>query len=191
MADPDASEELVRGALSANTVIDISSSPALWGGFMRGTDAIVMTVGASDLERAMDEAHAHDLVQAHLIETLCSIGRGHIDFYFLPLRTSLAESQLSGALIALEEARQEGHVRFTGIAVQHPSAAMGILQFHDAFEAVLLEQPSSPVRLLAQSRRMAIVTRRTEEPPAGEASLIKVSTREEVDRAMGAQAAAR
>jgi aryl-alcohol dehydrogenase-like predicted oxidoreductase len=170
-------------------VIDISSSPALWGGFMRGTDATLMTVGASDLERAMDEAHAHDLVQAHLIETLCSIGREHVDFYFLPVRASLAESQLSGALIALEEARQEGHVRFTGIAVQDPTAAMGILQFHDAFEAVLLEQPSSPVRLLAQSRRMAIVTRTTEEPPAGEASLIMVSTSEEVELAMGLRAA--
>lgn len=190
-AVPGSSEALVEAALAARTVIDISSSPALWGGQMRGTDATIMGIGKVDLSAAMGEPHAHDLVQAHLIETLCGIGRDYLDFYFLSVGSPLKESQISGALIALEAARQEGHVRFVGIAATDASASMGVWQLHDAFEALLIPGgvSSGPLRLMAKSRRVAIVTRNGE-PRLGEAALVSVATPEEVERAMLVQAAA-
>lgn len=152
---------------------------------MRGTGAVLMAVGASDLECAVDEQHAHDLVQAHLIEILCAIGREHIDFYFLPIRKALQEFQISGALIALEACRQEGNVRFAGIEGLNPSASLGILQFHDAFEALIVRRdtPSAPAKLLAKSRRMSIITRTDElnfEPEDGQAALISVSSQNDI-----------
>lgn len=158
---------------------------------MRGTEATVMGISNVDLALAMDEPHAHDLVQAHLIETLCSLGREYLDFYFLSISSPLKESQISGALIALESARQESHIRFSGLSAVEASAAMGVWQFHDAFEAVLISegQGSGPLRLMAKSRRAAIVTRNGE-ARLGEAALISVSTPEEIDRAMRVQAAA-
>lgn len=189
---PGSAEHLVHAALESDTVIDISSSPALWGGFMRGTDATLMSVCGADLSLAMDEPHTHDLVQAHLIESLCGIGREHLDFYFLPVKTALKESQISGALIALEAARQEGHIRFFGLSANDPLAAMGLWQMHDAFEAVLLasEKGSAPLRLLAKTRRVAVVSRGTEERE-GEAVLVSVSTPAEIHQALTQKAALR
>ncbi len=180
--------ELVEAALEAQTVIDITSSPALWGGHMRGTKSTLMAIGSSDIERAQDEQQAHDLVQAHLIEILSAIGREHLDFYFLRLRRPLQEFQISGALIALEACRQEGNVRFSGIAAEDSISALGLLQFHDAFEAVILDQSvGAPVKLLARSRRMSVITRTDDlnfEPEQGQAALISVSSQNDVQAAM-------
>lgn len=184
-AGPDSASDLVQAALEARTVLDISSNPALWGGHMRATDAPLMALGATDLERAQDEQQAHDLVQAHLIEILCAIGREHLDFYFLRLRQPLHEFQISGALIALESCRQEGNVRFSGIAGESIPASLGVLQFHDAFEAVLVDAnaASAPLKLLAKGRRMSIITRTQDplfEPEEGQGALVQASTSHDV-----------
>ena len=160
-------DALVRAALDSNAPIDITSLPALWGGKMRGTSAPIMMIGGSDFERATDETHACDLVQAHLIETLSSLGREHIDFYFLRVRMSVEEYQISGALQALELAKQEGHIGFIGICCDGPSlATMGTWQFHDAFELLLVprnhydSEAYDTLAPLANERRVGIVTSR-------------------------------
>ena len=186
--------QLVESALKAHTVIDITSNPALWGGQMRGTDATLMAVGSSDLERAQDEQQAHDLVQAHLIEVLSAIGREHLDFYFLRIRQPLQEFQISGALIALESCRQEGNVRFTGVSIESIPASLNLIQFHDAFEALIVNQgaSSAPLKLLAKSRRMSILTRTQDldfAPEEGQAALISVSSQNDILAAMQSKVA--
>lgn len=160
---------------------------------MRGTDAILMALGSSDLERAQDEQQAHDLVQAHLIEVLSAIGREHLDFYFLRLRRPLQEFQISGALIALEACRQEGNVRFSGIAAEDSIAALGLLQLHDAFEAVIVDQSvGAPVKFLAKSRRMSVITRTNDlsyAPENGQAALISVSSQNDIRTAIQSKVA--
>ena len=195
-ARPNLAGELVEAAVAAQTVLDISSNPAVWGGHMRGTDATLMALGATDLERAQDEQHAHDLVQANLIEILCAIGREHLDFYFLRLRQPLQEFQISGALIALESCRQEGNVRFAGVSADNVAASLSVLQFHDAFEAVLLHEGNSnaPLKALAKSRRMSIISRSDNldfEPESGQAALIRVTHPQDVQSVLQIKAAAR
>jgi len=178
--------ELAKAAQQAKTVIDISSNAALWGGFLRATTAPIMAVGPFDLSRAAGEQSAHDLVLAHLIETLSAVGRESIDFYFLRVDAPLRENQISGALIALEEARQESNVKFVGMAAYDSMSAQTLFHFHDAFEAILLSKPSeqSALRLMAKERRVAIVSAGEIAQRAGEARLVSVASESEVRQAM-------
>lgn len=162
---PDAHDELVSAALATGAPIDVTSQPALWGGRMRGTEATLSCISSSHYEHATDEAHAADLLQAHLIETLSCIGREYFDFYFLRVRHAVEEYQLSGVLQAMEMARQEGHIRYLGICCDGPSlATLGVWQFHDAFDVLLVprnhydSESFSTLAPLARERRVGIVT---------------------------------
>ena len=154
---------LVSAALSVGTVVDVSAHPGLFGGFMRGSDALLMGAGGNEIGDAADEDGAANLIHAHLIESLSAIGRDWLDFYFLRVRRPLEEFQLTGALKALEWARDEGHVKFVGLSAEaDPLVVLRAWQFHDAFEALLLpnRDPSyAGLRTLAAERRVGIVSR--------------------------------
>lgn len=160
-------ESLVGAALETGAPIDISSHTALWGGKMRGTTATLLAVGNDDYERATDEGHACSLVQANLIEILSSIGRETIDIYYFRVRRMAEEFQISGALQALELAKQEGHIGHIGICCDGPSfGTLGAWQFHDAFETLLVprnhydSESYDTLSPLARERRVGIVTSR-------------------------------
>lgn len=158
----ESSFEFVAAARESGLPIDFSSQPALWGGNMRGADEVVLIQqGTYQIERATSEDHATDLVQAHLIETLSAVGRDCLDFYFLRIRRALEEFQINGALAALEAARNEGHLRYLGLhSTANPHAALGLWQFHDAFEAVLIpveEAAMTTLVPLARQRRVGVV----------------------------------
>lgn len=164
-AEIDWTPALVKEALAARTVLDISVNPGLWGGQMRGTDALLMARGNSDIENATDSRHAFDLTQAHLLQTLSAIGREQIDFYFLKIRRVLEEYQIEGALEALASAREEGHIAHLGIDAEGPGlAVLGVWQFHDAFEVAILPNPSerpqdfSMLASLGAERRVGLVS---------------------------------
>lgn len=164
-AGTDWAPALVEEALAAKTVLDISINPGLWGGLMRGTDALLMARGNADIENATDSRHAFDLIQAHLLQTLSAIGREQIDFYFLKIRRVLEEFQIEGALEALASAREEGHIVHLGIDADGPGLAiLGVWQFHDAFEVALLPNPKqrpedfSMLASLAAERRVGIAS---------------------------------
>ena len=176
---------LVNAAVAANTVIDISTNPALWGAHMRGTNARLMTVGPVGLSLANDSQQAHDFLLAHLVETLSSIGREYIDFYYLKVDADLNNAQIEGALAALEDARQQNNIRFSGIAPTIKSA-VNVLRDHDAFEAMLIDSTNHSLNEfveLAKSRRMGIVRRSAvpEGRTSKEATLINVSAASEVE----------
>lgn len=155
----DSSVSTIRGAIESGTVIDISSSPAFWGGMARGTDAMIMVRGGTDIERAPHELLACELVQAHLVQTLSAIGRQWIDIYFLQVRGDLMDCQIDGALLALENARQEGHIRHLGIECVGDSIEIQRLwQRRDAFEVALLNSAEPGLISMARERRVGIVT---------------------------------
>jgi len=160
-------QALVEAALDARTVIDISSQPALWGGFLRGTAAELMAVASTNLVNATSHDHAADMVQGDLIQLLSCIGREYIDLYFLPIQRRLEEHQISGALEALEMNKQEGLIRHLGLAgMGSVPAVLSTWQFHDAFDVILL--PRNPIEHdlfdalqgLAADRRVGVVTSR-------------------------------
>ena len=137
--DQETSNDLIQAAKDSGLPIDISTQPALWGGGLRGGQEVLMQTSTLQIESATSEDHATDLVQAHLIETLSCLGRDCIDFYFLRIRRNLEEYQINGALAAMEMAKQEGHIRFLGLHADGPAlAVLGVWQFHDAFEAVMV-----------------------------------------------------
>lgn len=159
----DAPEEQAAGALAnaivrAGSVIDITSAPALWGGLMRGTEALLMIRGGSEIENAPSEKIACDLIQAHLVQILSAIGREWIDFYFLQIRDDLPDHQIDGALRALENAKQEGHVRHLGIeCLGVADRVLRLWGRRDAFEVALLHAEDSDLIGHANVRRVGIV----------------------------------
>ena len=164
----EAIDALVASARGANVPLDVSGNPALWGGRLRGDDSLFLTaISTNGYERANDDRHAMDLIQAHLIETLSAIGREWIDVYFLRIRRAVDEAQLSGALEAMELARQEGHIRHLGIVCDGSSlATLGMWQFHDAFDLLLVprnhydDEAYRTLAPLARERRVGVVTSR-------------------------------
>ena len=164
----EAIDALVGAAQNAGVPLDLGGNPALWGGRMRGDDSLFLTaLSTTGYERATDDRHASDLIQAHLIETLSAIGRETIDVYFLRVRRAVDEFQIAGVLEAMEMARQEGHVRYLGLCCDGPSlAALGMWQFHDAFDLLLVprnhqdDEAYRTLAPLARERRVGVVTSR-------------------------------
>jgi hypothetical protein len=165
--------------------IDVSVSPALWGGKLNRKEAVVSCFSSSAYENATESSHAIDLTQAHLIEVLSCLGRETLDFYFLRVRRMVEEFQLAGALEAMELARQEGHIRHLGIACDGPSlSTLGVWQFNDAFEAIYIPdaEAGTTLRGLARERRVGVVWGpRQDEVPEGDARLVRVASAADVE----------
>ena len=166
--DGSAEERAARlmDALLASPIetLDISPAPAVWGRFLRErANRLQIAVAAPTnlLLHAPDARIAANLVQSHLIEALCAVGRAHIEYYFLSLREIPNETQLSGALEALELARQEGQIGAIGLAAYgKPLAILALWRTHDAFEVALLPDEAERLQTLlpeARARRVGIV----------------------------------
>lgn len=175
--------------------LDITPAPALWGRFLRERANTLQVAVASPtnlLLQAPDSRVAANLVQSHLIETLCAIGRNHLEYYFLSVRETPSEAQLSGALAALELARQEGQIGAIGLAaLGNPLAMLALWRTHDAFEVVLLPDEASAWETLApeaRARRVGIVLQtETAEPALERGAQVALLS---IERAIGYHGAA-
>lgn len=161
---------------------------------MRGTSATLLAVGGAGLNQAPDEEKAFASIHAHLIELMSAVGRDWIDIYFLRIRGPLQEHQISGALSALTDAREDGVIRHVGVYVEgSPHATRLIWQFNDAFELALLPpQHVETLRDLAVERRAGIVlafpTPDERKSIEAAASLLRVRSRAEVEELDGVRA---
>jgi len=162
----EARAERLMDALLASPIetLDISPAPALWGRFLRERAnrlQIAVATPTNLLLHAPDARIAANLLQSHIIETLCAVGRTHIDYYFLSLHETPNETQLSGALEALELARQEGQIGAIGLAAYGaPLAILALWRTHDAFEVALLPDEAERLQTLlpeAHARRVGVV----------------------------------
>ena len=178
---------MVSAAIESGAPLDISTQIGLWGGKMRGTEATIAVRGTYHHENAVSDKHASDLTQAHLIESLSSLGREYLDFYFLPVRRALEEYQIAGVLQAIELARAEGHIRFCGLWAEGQSlAALGLWQFNDAFEVVCapyaVETKGIDPSLagMAASRRVGVIARSTSVQVCDETQLVSVRSVDEI-----------
>ncbi len=193
-AKPGWVQELMEACLASRTVIDVSRRTALFGGSLRGEKGTLMVCGGRDCGGAVDSNAASHMIHAHLVSTLSSIGRDQIDFYFLDYRSAWEEHQINGALEAMETAKQDGLIGFLGLyASGSELAALGMWQFHDGFDVILIPGPApqssayETLAPLARDRRVGVVT--LEEPGAPGAAdvrrLVRVTTAEEVRFACG------
>ncbi|MBX7135977.1 MAG: hypothetical protein K1X67_25185 [Fimbriimonadaceae bacterium] len=154
-------QNLVDAAIASKAPIDISTSPGLWGGMMRGTDATVICFGVDPTAFSSREI-ALNQTQAHVIEILSALGRPALDFYVVQITTAPEEFQIDAVLEALEDMRSDGLIRFFGLACRgRPLATLGTWQFHDAFEALFVPSAGNAydtLAPLAQQRRVGVVT---------------------------------
>ena len=160
-------DALTYAATQSDSVLDVTSQPSLWARYLRDATNPISVIGTLEYANAADERHATDLVSAHLIQTLSSLGRETIDFYFVPVRRVVEEYQFNGLLEALEMARQEGHIRHLALCCDGPGmAALGMWQFHDAFEVLLVprnhhdQSAYECLAPVAKERRVGVVTSR-------------------------------
>ncbi len=161
--DSTEAHKMAELAIQWQAPIEISSSQVMWGHYLRGADVPFIGLIGREVSRAGDAASASRMLQASLLALLSALGRDCLEFCFLPVKTALEEHQISGALEAMEEAREEGLVKFFGLQVLgSPWAAQSVWQFHDAFEAVMIPQTPSgeceaSLRPMAESRRVGVV----------------------------------
>lgn len=181
------SGSLASAALETGLPLDVSSQPALWGGHLRREPAfestLVMVRSSTDFERSPDEDHVVHVLHAHLIEVLSSLGRQQLDFYFVRVRQRMPEYQINGVLQALEMAREDGLIRFNGLAVEAPALVVrSVWQGHDGFEAILVdEETAAELQPLASERRVGVL----HEGATGEPRLIPVRTAADVEAVVG------
>jgi hypothetical protein len=167
LATPDPSsllDGLIEAATDTGAPLDVSAPAALWGSRLKNASNLLLVRAALALEHTAGGAHSAGQVEAHLFETLCSLQRERVDFYFLRIDSRLGESQLAGALEALENARTEGHLRFLGLEFGGDgTAARSAWHLHDAFESVMVADANldaslaAHVEALAAERRVGLV----------------------------------
>lgn len=158
---PAWAEALCEAAVSAKTIIDISQRPGLFGGLIAGKGSLVMAVGGGDCSRAPDASWAKNFVEAKLVSVLSCLRQDHLDFFFLDYTGPWEEFQINGALEAIESARQDGLIRFSGLAASgNDLATEAMWNFHDAFDAVLMRPESyeSALYSLSLKFRAGVVT---------------------------------
>jgi len=154
---------VAAAAAQSGLPLDFGGLLAFWGGHLRGFEGVVSVTGPEDVARAADEKQAYDLTHAYLFEAMCALGRDTLDFYFVPIRRALEEHQLNGVLSALEDARNEGVVRFVGLrAVGSPFVAQTTIQLRDGFEAIRYDRshdlrPHEVLGPVAKARRIGVV----------------------------------
>lgn len=149
---------LIDEAVASGAPLDVTAPAALWGRHLRGAANLLAVRAGLDLERTGGGSHTAGQVEAHLFETLCSLQRETVDFYFLRIENTLSESQIGGALEALENARVEGHLRFLGLEIgRDGAAALAAWHLHDAFECVMVAGPQEGALALAGERRVGLV----------------------------------
>jgi hypothetical protein len=179
-------EDLAQAVIEAGTVVDPSSSYPLWGHLLRGSGVPLMASVGLEAERAVDQEHSANLIQASILAILSSLGTDHLEFLFFTVRRGLEEHQINGVLESFELARQDGLVSFFGLRADGPGlAVLGVWQFHDAFEALLL--PRHPgtdayetLAPLARARRTAVcvcspISWGTEAPIAQRAEVVEAA----------------
>jgi hypothetical protein len=126
----------------------------------------LVACGSWAVSHARDSKQAFDTVTSDLVALLSSIGRDHIDFYFVTVRHALEERQAAGMVEALDAAKDEGLLRFAGLRCDGPGlAGLGLWRLHDAFEAVMaprnpaVTEPYRTLAPLAHERRVGFVAR--------------------------------
>jgi len=157
-------ESLAEAATATGAPIDVSAHPALWGSLLPATGHLALSRGGRTLSRTRDSGHASEQIQAHLFETLCSLRRERLDLYLLSIAEPLEEFQIAGALDALQQAKQEGHLSHIGLDSHAAAPTLAAWRFHDVFDAVLVPRnhhDSAAFRALAplaRERNVGLVT---------------------------------
>jgi hypothetical protein len=141
-----------------HVVFDITTSPAYWGSMLGSHEDLVMIQGGPDVAHAADQMSAANLVQAHLIEAMSAIGRPYLDFYFFQIRQELAPDKSVGAVHALKNAQEEGHIRNLGLAADSPKPALDFWQSNQIFDIALLKAPNAELEDFAKFLEVPVVT---------------------------------
>lgn len=153
--------ELVDAAAAANTVIDITSQPGLWGAFLP-EQSKVMAIGEAEIEKSIDETHAQNLIECDLIELLSAIRRESMDLYVLRVRNGINERQMDGALNACKLLKQSGVARAIGLYSHDLSTLKSFLNQSDLVDIILA--PDNPLEschelhALALEKQLDVVT---------------------------------
>lgn len=182
-----------QACIAHGAPMDVTGNTALWGEAFRGQEADFIAFGGLEIETAQDERHAADMVQAHLLQVLSSLGRETLEVYGLRVRRAVEEYQIRGALSALEYSREEGLVRHFGLKAEGPSTAvLSVWQFHDAFEILFCprtpaqEETWQSLSRLAAQRRVGLVATDVAAPSPESAVLMSVQSAAQVEALRGA-----
>lgn len=150
---------------------------------MRGCDAVLIAGGSVEMLGATNRDHAADLLHAHLIQVLSSVGREHLDVLCLPLARPLPEHATLGALAGARAAQAEGLVGSLALAGPAPDVTAALLRKNSDFEFALV-RPEDVSHFVSMER---LVVRDAADPAPwlrqGSRAVVSVTSPEDVRKA--------
>lgn len=163
---PDCNHEAVFAEIAQEpAVLDVSGGAGRFGHLVSSSEVAICTFGGRELVHANSARHAADLIGAHIVETLSGVGRPSVDFYCLRISSALSEDVINGALAALDDAKNDGAIKYLGIYAHGDwPTVLRVWQFHDAFEFAMADNNPrrrddfESVAGFAASRRVGIAS---------------------------------
>lgn len=135
------SEQLSLFLSENNIACDLSTQPSLWGHILSKWTGPCMIKGNFDYENVLDSQHAHDLITAHLLQSLCSIGRSSIDLFVLPVRKEIPYPILQGIKETVQQAKEENLIRYFGVALlEYSEQVLSMTTFYDFANALIIPE---------------------------------------------------
>lgn len=157
--------EIVEAAVQAGALLDISVSPAYWGGRFRGTDVPFAAAVGSDLKNALTEAQAATMIEGEMISIFSAIGAETIDTLILRVADDLAAFQRMGALNALAFAKQDGQVKHVGLDFSRGPLSLDWVPYVGSGVDLILYGSNDPA-LVAFAEKRSIELLQLERPEA-------------------------
>jgi hypothetical protein len=150
---------LLAAAVATKLPLDLSLNTSLWGMGLE-PDTSIVVVGGIDIENAVSQEHAADLLESYLFQVICSLRGKSIETFFLDIRKPLKPHQIQGALETIETARTDGILKFVGLHSTSSDNLMSAWTDNDAFEFIMAPQDSltETVVSLSRSRGVGLVT---------------------------------
>lgn len=163
-ADSGDPSVLLAAAVESGLPLDLTRNAPLWRSGL-GEEAFIVAFGGREAANAGDEENAANLVEASIFQASCALGQT-IGLYVLDVRSEWTQEQMRGALAALELARSDGIVRFSGLACDDARILQSVWQDNDGFEFVLMsgEQWTPELANLGKQRGVANVAICEEKP---------------------------
>lgn len=190
---------MLAAARASQTVLDVSQNTSLFASGLRDYPHPLMMVGKQTIQSYFTEDQVHVQMEAMLFQCLSSLNRPSVDLFYWQVDEALEEFQINAALETLEIARQEGVIGSLGLAIGAvPLASLALLQFHDAFESILVRRAPKDdgafemVQGLATARRVGVLSwissAEVESAAYNDPRLVTVRSASDIDQVMGVTA---
>ena len=154
-------EKLAERTFQSGHPVDLTAGKSVWGPHIKDSSSLLVFFGDDGFTKCRNRSDACDVVSSQIVEVLSSLLGKTIGLFFLPVARVVDAHCWEGAIEAVETARNDGLVSFSGLSCLGPGmAALLEWTYRDAFDVLCLHSKDQEDTLLpmANDRRTGVVT---------------------------------